>query len=446
MNRNKKIMILCTLALLFSMVGCSNPKESSSTIVQDTYECIKYSDMDTPYTMCFQNTDGTYSMFIYAAPVQYYDGKMYQPIDNTIIESNYKDFIYENKANSIKTYFPQKLNDEFLIKNDTLELYFCIDTQGNEFANGELTDYKNIYGQDIQAICYKSNVYSLYLYSSNAGIEIETVSEKGIKGTPGILISYDNDYGKSRENYNNGYIALRRGNGFNDIDAIIYGPLSKSDNKYDIGLTPNIKQVDEKQWRINYDLNKSERIVNQSIVLYTSNMPDSCVYSNSKQNQYLSRFAYVGNSELLGEGLDYLRYRLDYYLYLIPDSVIDASYNFKLICDADTDKFVVNENLDQWSSTGLTWRKRNTKFSQIQTNCTITDNNIYSINITDYAKKCFADDTWMTESYGLTIGYNGDMQMIATSDNAMFVPYLQINLSALPEGFYPMADINPDQE
>lgn len=34
--------------------------------------------------------------------------------------------------------------------------------------------------------------------------------------------------------------------------------------------------------------------------------------------------------------------------------------------------------------------------------------------------------------------------MIATSDNPVFVPYLQIDLSTMPEGFYPMEDINPE--
>lgn len=172
-------------------------------------------------------------------------------------------------------------------------------------------------------------------------------------------------------------------------------------------------------------------------------MPDSCAYSEFSQNQYLARFAYVGSSNLFGEGLDYLRYRLDYYLYLNPDNVIDASYNFKVLSDASTDKFVVNENLDQWSSTGLSWKKRNTKFSEVNAMFTIVENGYYSLDITDYAKKCFADETWMTESYGIALGYDGDMQVVASSDNSMFIPYLQIDLSAMPEEFYPMEDINP---
>lgn len=445
MRSKKYIVSIIALITLISSSGCSEGAVSSSSNIQEKYEYTKFIDMDTPYTMCFQNTDGTYTMFIYAAPVQYYDGEMYQPIDNTIIESDHENYAYENKANSIKSYFPEKITDGFLIENDKFSLEFNIDTQNSEFTSGELTDYTSVYGQKIQAVFYESNDYSLYFYFSNAGIEMETVSEKGIKKTPEILIDYDNDYGKAREDYQNGYIALRRGNGFNDIDAVIYGPFCKTDDNYEIELTPDIEQVDENQWGITYNFDDVQTVINQSIVLYTSNMPDSCAYSDFAQNQYLARFAYIGNSELLGEGLDYLRYRLDYYLYLDPDKVIDASYNFKAVSEADADKFVVNENLDQWSSTGLSWKKRNTAFSKIKTKCIKSENGYYSLDITDYAKKCFADETWMTESYGITLGYDGEMQAVASSDNPMFVPYLQIDLSAMPGGFYPMEDINPEQ-
>lgn len=51
----------------------------------------------------------------------------------------------------------------------------------------------------------------------------------------------------------------------------------------------------------------------------------------------------------------------------------------------------------------------------------------------------------MTESYGITLGYEGEMRAVASSDNPMFVPYLQIDLSAMPDGFYPMVDINPEE-
>lgn len=441
----KKLLALTIASLtLISMSACSKETTSSSVDTDQTYQYTKYIDTDTPYTMCYQNTDGTYTMFIYAAPVQYFDGEMYQPIDNTIIESDRENFAYENKANSIKTYFPKKISDGFLIERENFSFNFNIDTDSTNFTDGKLTDYTNIYGQSIKAVCYNSENYSLYFYVSNAGIEIDTVSDKGITETPEILIDYDNNYGKARENYKNGYIALRRGNGFNDIDAVIYGPLCRTDDNYEIELTPNINEVGEDQWGITYNFDVEQTKINQAIVLYTSNMPDSCAYSEFSQNQYLARFAYVGSSNLFGEGLDYLRYRLDYYLYLNPDNVIDASYNFKVLSDASTDKFVVNENLDQWSSTGLSWKNRNTKFSEVNATCTIVENGYYSLNITDYAKKCFADETWMTESYGIALGYDGDMQVVASSDNSMFIPYLQIDLSAMPEEFYPMEDINPE--
>lgn len=457
----KKIRaILSAIMVMISTTGCSNntnpsnssPKNSQVTDsnleeVED-YKYTKFIDLDTPYTMCFQNTDGTYTMYIFAAPVQYFDGEMYQPIDNSIVPSEKIGFAYENKANSIKAYLPEKISDGFVIENSDFSFRFYIDIDESKFEPGQVVEYTNIYNQLIEAVCYKSNNMSLYFYFSNAGIEMETVFENGMSETPPIIIDYNNDYARSRENLKNGYIVLRRGNDFNDIDALIYSPIAlNNDEEYTINLTPAIIDMEQGIHEIKYEFENEVYKTNQSIVLYTSNMPDSCAYSTFSRNQYLSRFSFLGNSDQFGKALLYIRYRLDYFLKLNPDNVIDTSYNIVPISkNYEIDRFILQENLDQWSSTGLTWINRNKEFSSLHYFCAQLENGYISFDITEYAKKCFADETWMTESYGITLEYNGDMQIIASSDNPVFIPYLEINLSDLPNGFIPMDDINLPQE
>ena len=53
---------------------------------------------------------------MFAAPIQYEAENGYMLIDNTVIESQKAGFKYENKANSIKTYFPEKLSDGLLLE------------------------------------------------------------------------------------------------------------------------------------------------------------------------------------------------------------------------------------------------------------------------------------------------------------------------------------------
>lgn len=438
----KKLLItLITIMLSLLTVGCSIKNKTEKDLV-------KISDFNTPYTMCYDNNDGTYTMYIYAAPVQYYDVKSYKTIDNSLVDSKKSDYLCENKANSIKTYIPKKISGEFLLEKNDFKLTFKVNVKADNFKDGIIKKYTNFYGQSIQAVCYEGEAFSLYFYASNSGLEMETVSENGILETPELLIDYDNDYSKTYDSYDNGYVLLRNGGNVDNIDGIVYAPIAlNSSNDYVINLNTNLNYAEKSLTGISYTYQKPVNKVNQSVVLYTSNMPDSCAYSDFPKNQYLSRFSYLGNSEQFGEGLLYLRYRLDYYLVLNSDNVISASYNVKpLYGSENSQNYILKENLDQWSSAGLLWSKKNTKFNEIKTKCSVTDSGYLSFDITDYAKKCFSDETWMVESYGLTLSYNGDLQILASSDNPIFIPYIRIGLSALPEGFYPMKDINPPPE
>ena len=453
-------MVMLLLTFVLALTGCGkndsnsynesliNDKQKNNSITEEDEsgsKAIKLDTMDTPYTQCFQNEDDTYSLYIFAAPIQYYDGSSYRHIDNTLIETSDKNFSFENKDNVIKTYYPKNLDNEIMISDGYFSLPFRIMLDNKAFSEAQLVGYKNIYGEDIKAILYKSDDTSVYLYSSNYGVEIETVYNTEKTTVPQIIMNYKNDFPNHYDNANNGYIALRKGTDFNDVEAIIHNPIIYDNNTYSPIMEANVDDYNDENI-ISYSVNKPIKIVNQSIVLYTSNMPDSCVYSDFSKNQYLSRFSYLGSSDELGEGVDYIRYRLDYFMKIDPQKVINTSYNFRTLSNGDISKYIVQENLGQWSSSGLSWKRRNKEFGHIETNYQITDNNYIAVDITDYSKKCFADETWMTESYGLAMSYDGDAQVLASSDNPMYVPYLKIDLNGLPEEFYPMNDINPREE
>ena len=451
----KKVIITVFLFISVVLSSCSNEGDKNSqnaisSSVQDKSNSITESilipsrvdSLDTPYTECYRNEDNSYSLFIYAAPIQYYDGSSYKHINNTIVESTKSNTAYENKDNSIKMYFPKNLDSEILISSGSFSLPFKLSLNNISFSDAKLVDYINIYGQSINAVSYESKDVSLFLYPSNYGIEIETVYSYLSSKVPQIILNYNNDFPNHYDNANNGYIALRKGTDFNDIEAIIHSPITGGESTYNAIMEASVEDHPDGK-AISYTNTTSAKVINQSIVLYTSNMPDSCAYSEFKKNQYLSRFSYIGTSDFFGEGINYIRYRLDYFMKIDPEKVIRTSYNFKSISSGSITNYSFQENLGQWSSSGLSWRNRNKRFAPIETRLGLTEDGFVSVDITDYSKKCFADETWMTESYGLTMRYTGGYQIVASSDNPMFVPFLKIDLNDLPENFYPMVDINP---
>lgn len=450
--KNNKITIIF-LAFVLVLGGCSKKAENNyhksdrcnaqnTFIVDSNKELVKVKEIDTPYTECFQNEDGTYSLYIYSSPIQYYDGSSYRHIDNTIIESTNSNYVYENKDNSVKTYFPKNLNYDILITNGDFSLPFNIGLSDLAFSEADLVDYNNIYGERIKAVVYKSDKASIYLYSSYYGVEIETVYHSDYKIAPQIVTYYHNDFPNHYDNANNGYIALRKGTDFNDIEAIIHSPISFENDNYVPVLEAEVSDFVDKK-RITYNIDEATTVINQSIVLYTSNMPDSCAYSKFDKNQYLSRFSYIGNSELLGEGLDYIRFRLDYYMKIDPEKVINTSYNFKSLSNGDISKYKFKENLGQWSSSHLSWKMRNKDFCDINTTINNSIEGYVSVDISDYTRKCLLDDSWMTESYGVLMTFSGDYQIVSSSDNPLFPPFLCINISELPSEFHLIDDINP---
>ena len=72
---------------------------------------------DSPYTLYLKNADDTYTMFVFASPVQFSEGDgRYSLIDPTLVESSREGIAFENKANAVKTSFPDKADGAFRIE------------------------------------------------------------------------------------------------------------------------------------------------------------------------------------------------------------------------------------------------------------------------------------------------------------------------------------------
>ena len=64
-------------------------------------------------------------------------------------------------------------------------------------------------------------------------------------------------------------------------------------------------------------------------------------------------------------------------------------------------------------------------------------------DITDYAKKCFRDDTGRTEQRGMSlITSSGISRYVTTSDNSVYIPYVEYVFYRKPNGVKITSAIN----
>ena len=181
--------------------------------------------------------------------------------------------------------------------------------------------------------------------------------------------------------------------------------------------------------------------------LYRNKLPDSSVYSNSEANMFLSPYAVIGMDPIYGEGWHYVRSRFRYFSESIkPSSIQSCTYNTYLLSknSLETGKITAYKLAEQWSSTSLLWNTRN----QVYGDCLsegLEDDKLLVFDMTQLAKDSMKDLELFTESTGFLLKKDSmePADIIATSDNAEYIPYFRLDLNALPQDFSIHENINP---
>lgn len=449
----RKIFYFISSILLF-LCSCSDFVQIQSVIKIDLKENghkQHLAEYDSPYTLAYLNQDNTYTLYIFAAPIQFQEDSQYYLIDNSLIKSDNELFLYENKKGNIKSYFPASLNDPFLIKSDSAELEFKVMQDVSDYQNGKRKVYTNIYGDKVDAIFYANKTCDMVFYPTRAGIQMEIV----YKDDP-MKISFESDTCYTVSDNQNGYYVLED---FGTKMGILYQPLVYYSDKGGgrISTQSNI-QVSKHEGRmiITYSVNNDDTriplkssepiILSTSFELYSNKLPDSSVYSNKDKNMYLKPYALVGVDSEYGEGWHYVRSRFRYYSESIkPSMILSCTYNTYLLSGGgEVSKISAYKMEEQWSSTGIVWNNRERNFS----NCLsigVSHNRLLSFDMTELAKNSMRDIEMFTESTGFLLKKDnlGPADIIATSDNAEYIPYFRLELTDLPHDFLAHENINP---
>lgn len=448
--------MLFFMMFLFSMTGCAHSQPFPNLAfaqIQDENHKVQLHYYDSPYTMCYENKDGTYSFYVFSSPIQFKTNGGYEIIDNSIVKSEHEDYVYENKANNVKTYFPEKISSFFLIECENEYISFQPDVETTDFSDAESCIITNMYGDKVMAVVYKSQTMELYFYPTRCGIKTEIVFKE--KPESNIFNYHLKTSTDSVENKNNGYIVLKTGE---QKSSVIYAPRIK-DKANNIYLSGNVeleKGEDEGNYELSIPLNgeifEMDNVqypvrIDPSFDIYQNKLPDSTVYSKVETNNYLADCAVIGEDPRLGEGWHFMRLRVQYFIGLSPSLVLSAHYSIRALSpNLDGVGLKMEKVEKQWSSTGLKWKSKEDVFQEITTAYPDKNGN-YMYEITGFIGQCLEDTILETESKGVVLRAENpkDNILLATSDNSLYSSYLCIRTKDLPGFFSPKDNINDTQ-
>lgn len=401
---------------------------------------------DTSYTKFESNNDGTYSFYVYAAPIQFEENKKYYKKDNSIIESSNNNNVFENKASDKKTYFSKLLKDGLFI--DDLDGKVNVKFLDSiDFSDGQIIDFTNIFGDTVPAVSYVDEKLEreVVAYPTISGVYVEFIYQNELNISP-ISIDADAD---AIEKKGNGYLILQKGD---TKKAIFYEPIikyednnellfnagysyQKTDNGVDIQITHEAKE------------NSAPVRIAFSIEKYVNKMPDTSLYSKANINSYLRSYAVLGYHELFGTGIEYLRFRVNHFLTTESGNIISAEYCVKrLDYKRNNQALSLYKKESKWQSMKAVWDKNPETGKEIIAENTSDSIGWVHFDITEFIKKCVDDTTWNTESYGGVLRCDNEYAILATSDNSLYVPYIKIVMREIPSRINVIDKINPDIE
>lgn len=403
---------------------------------------VQLHDYDSAYTMVTKNSNGTYTIYLFSAPIQYKVEDGYELIDNTIIISHKEGYEYENKANDVKVYFPDNVANGVLVaKGD--EWLSIVPYEAEKFSKAKCKIHINKYGDKVHAVFYERENLKLIFYPTSAGVKCEMIIQD-------VSIEKENYFfldssSSNFENKKNGYISLMKPDGTKS--SIIYNSFVSMQNNNIITDIKATVAYEQNKIKVTYkyydflDVQGDKSItLDPSFEMYRNKMPDTSVYSNFENNSYLRNYAVVGQDSFFGEGWEYLRIRVNHFFSIDCDSVLSASYNCKKLFTNNKDLNLSLKTVNKdWSSTQMIWSNRVFPVGKIT--CSVLKDT-FSFDITEFLKYTVSDFSGVEEANGLILQGKGGYAILASADNCLYPTYVTITLDRKPLAFVPRENIN----
>lgn len=355
--------------------------------------------------------DNTKTLYIFDAPVKYYDKKHNEVkfIDNSFKKSKKRlnkneTYELENASNSIKLYVPKKNNDSILVENEEqLSLKFRpvykkisdVTVEELEFLGETETgaEYKNVFGKGYhlqyvpQNTGIKENIIiekNRHKYFFNFIIETDTLVPELLEGKTINFVKKDTEevvFSLGELFIKDSYVGES-----NSADHISF------DNYY------RMKYIDDGKYQLTYVLDKNfldskdtkyPVLVDPSIAPISS-ISDAAVYSSKPTSNFGSNaWIQIGNvGGSYGTGYGFFKTKaIKNYTYINPKKIKSASLRvYEGSGTTYTSTIKAYDTDDTWNASSITWKNKPGKNDPAIDSKTISSSGFYEFKITSLVK------------------------------------------------------------
>ncbi len=407
-----KKFIFCLILSLILCSSCSyNKKELINPIdfIDNDSQVSGEGEYTNFFSKCYENKDGTKSLYIFSSPIAYEENGEFKAIDNTIIKCKKQEYAYENKSNDIKMYFPYSLKDKFKItyKEDYFEFKLHEDIKG--FSKAKLVNFKNMYGDYVEAVKYKGKEAELYFYCSSAGIKCEINCKNAYYLKELNFKVYNLDLSANTDMRD---LVVFKDHHNNEVKNIIRKPYEQKNGKIIYGKEIQVLKLND-CYRLTFSAEDSLKM-DLSFEMYKDKMFDGFNDKNYKYATYLDNICTLSEDCTL-----FIQNQLEKYSNIDNKNIQKVYFYFRNFSDSDMkmDFYKISEI---WS-TVLTTVNPPEKLEF----CLTENIKSNSYNKIDLTKMFFKNGEKITDTYGIAVKTKNNCS-VSVSDNYQYPYYYEL--------------------
>ena len=464
MRRSSKIiLILLAVSLLFGTLSCGKRnKDNSDKIIEDllfgedsVLHEKRLPECETPYTLCYQNNDGSVSVYIFPSPIAYKDEngclKLIDTALKPVKEKALKrgGYVLRTSASDVISYYPNKLSaNPIIVKSQQAQISFNIEEsyRGNRCVQSV---YSDLLGREHDTVSYLDNnsVEFEYLPTATGTTIYITFNEKPKSNEISFFI--DKLPNTSFTLLDNKLITITPNTNSTPVGVVRQSFLADAKGKTSFNSNVRLEESSSEA-KCTFILDDgfiSDTNTNYPVSFSVSFdiMPNSLTnvsnYTN-QPNDILSDYSVLGVNDYHGNGSLYLKFRVAYFIKSYEQNVKQANYNFVNLIGGLGTPIAFQRIKGFWNTNSL--NNELPEAYATEGNVNIDDSGRCSIDITEYIKLCVYDDSLNTEDYGLLVCNNGEnMKIISNYNNSIYKPYVRIDFYDLPWTFENVEKIDP---
>lgn len=421
-------------------------------------ESVDIGDMESLDSFTVVNNDGTKTIYKFEKPIKYVnEDKKLQYIDNELVSSTKSNgflstYSYENKANSVKSYYSNSINKGILLENEDYSIRMTPVAQNNAIANKTTAIEQGIATDAVRYTDVFATGVDLEYISTNSGIKENIVIDEKME-IPEIKFTIITN-NLTAECIDGTYIAFR-GNNSDVIKYTISQPYIKDSSgvnpiSLDNGYT--LTQVKTNMYEVTMVLDEAfleadstvyPVIIDPMISIASDNFQDASVFSGTSTNYHSSQWNTVGYLSGKGIGLSYIKVtNTQDFIYVNPENVWEANYYAYEGSGTSTTMTVgvYDTNYYEWVSYA-TYSNLSNKLGALYNTYIINasdtsnyENNWYCFSIKElwkqWLKHSLGQASGKDQEYGFCLKDNAatssTYKQFGSSENTVYNPYLEI--------------------